>query len=109
MPKATDRLVQAWLLFVRSIPQLWTGSKVSGYAEGGPYHCGDCKYAKGRKEGMPWRDGQGRGRCGHPVIEQDSAVRVDEQGRKIINLEHGCCEFVDDSGITPMQEIFHIW
>lgn len=104
MPKLTEQLANAWLQFVTQIGQLWTGSRISGYAEGGPYHCMDCKWAKGRTTGLPFRDANGKGRCGHPIIQLDPKVKIDTQGRKIINLERGCCELVDDSGIVEIVE-----
>lgn len=105
MPQKLHKaIIVAWLKFVEYVKPLWTGTPISGYAERGPYHCGECKYLKGRTEGLPYRGPEGRGRCTHPIIAIDPRIKVDEQGRKIVNIERGCCEFVDDSGIVDIVE-----
>ena len=75
---------------------VWPDStKLAGYAEKGPYHCGDCEYLKGLKHGAPSRDAQGRGRCHQAVMLADPETRKDANGLAIVNIETGCCEFVE--------------
>ncbi|VVB52843.1 Uncharacterised protein [uncultured archaeon] len=73
-------------------------TKLSGYAEDGPYHCEDCTFLKRDKEGKPVADESGMGRCNHPVVIADKEVKKDKSLLPIINIEKGCCEFVDQKG-----------
>lgn len=75
---------------------LWPDStKLAGYAENGPYHCGDCEYLKGLKIGKVFEDEEGHGRCNHPVMISDEQVEKDSKGLPIVNIQVGCCEFVE--------------
>lgn len=85
--------------------RLWTGTKLSGYAENGPYHCDDCIFLKGRKEGKIWEDAEGKGRCNNAFTVADEEVKHDEEGLAIVNIKKGCCEFVDESGLEDTQAI----
>lgn len=74
---------------------LWPNStKLAGYAEDGPYHCEDCTFLKGKTKGEIFKDGEGRGRCNHPVMISDPETEKDKSGLAIVNIEKGCCEFV---------------
>jgi len=66
-----------------------TGTPASGYATGGPYHCGDCIHKT--KSDEPF--------CIHPRVVgdhdlQDKLVLID--GRPVVKIDmmHGCCEYV---------------
>lgn len=85
------------------VGKLWTGTKLSGYAESGPYHCQDCEYLRGRKEGSIFRDAKGKGRCSQEVMMADSEVKKDSDGYPIVNIEKGCCEFVDNEGLVRLS------
>lgn len=81
---------------ITAVGPLWPRStKLAGYAEEGPYHCEDCKYLKGKKEGNVFKDENGKGRCNHPVMIADPEVKKDSKLLPIVNIEYGCCEFVD--------------
>lgn len=74
---------------------LWPKStRLSGYAENGPYHCEDCSFLRRGADGKIFKDSKG-GRCHHPVVIADPEVKKDESGIPIVNIQHGCCEFVD--------------
>lgn len=79
-----------------SVGSLWPApsTKLSGYAEEGPYRCGNCEYLKGLEEGRVFKDENGRGRCNQIVVIADPEVKKDDQGRPVVNIETGCCEFV---------------
>lgn len=79
------------------VGSLWPApsTKLAGYAEDGPYHCEDCVYLRGKKSGYIYRDGSGKGRCGQEVMMADSQVKKDSEGFAIVNIEKGCCEFVE--------------
>lgn len=70
-------------------------TKLAGYAEDGPYHCEDCIYLKRDAEGKPVVDADGKGRCNQSVMIADTQVKKDKNLLPIVNIEHGCCEFVD--------------
>jgi len=75
---------------------LWPDStKLAGYGEKGPYSCAECEYLKGLKAGNIFKDADGRGRCIQSVMIADSEVKKDGKGLPIINIELGCCEFVE--------------
>jgi hypothetical protein len=67
------------------------GTKVGGYEEHGPYHCEDCIH-------------QTDGFCEHPAIMSDPELkgRRNQDGLVKINLEHGCCEYVNQP--KPKQD-----
>ncbi len=74
---------------------LWPGStKLSGYGEQGPYHCGDCVWRK-MKDGETFKDENGKGRCLHSLVIADAQVKKDEKLIPIIDIKHGCCEVVE--------------
>lgn len=82
------------------VGSLWPKStRLAGYAERGPYHCEDCVYLKGKKVGKIFVDDNGKGRCSHPVMIADSEVKKDKNFLPIVNIQRGCCEFVE-----PPQE-----
>jgi len=68
------------------------GTKVSGYATDGPYHCEDCLHRIGGYESeLPF--------CIHPAVLKDPklvSLRTEYDGEKCveIDMEHGCCRFV---------------
>lgn len=81
---------------INEVGPLWPKStKLAGYAEDGPYHCEDCIYLKGKTAGDIFKDDSGRGRCNQPVMISDSEVGKDGKGLPIVNIEKGCCEFVE--------------
>lgn len=86
---------------------LWPApsTKLSGYAEDGPYHCGDCEYLKKTQDGEVFKDKEGKGRCSQAVVIADPEVKKDEKGRPIVNIETGCCEFVEPSKKEALVQI----
>jgi hypothetical protein len=81
---------------------LWPDStKLAGYAESGPYHCGDCEYLKGKTKGEIFKDENGKGRCNQSVMIADIETLKDKDGLPIVNIEKGCCEFVE----PPSQKL----
>ena len=83
------------------VGSLWPNStKLSGYGEDGPYHCEDCVYLKGKKTGEIFIDSEGKGRCTHSAVIADSEVKKDKNFLPIVNIQHGCCEFVDQKRDT---------
>jgi hypothetical protein len=80
--------------FVAEVGTIWDGTALSGYAEEGPYYCGNCHHLKGIHKEI-FKDADGKGRCDQPAVISDSKVKKDEQGRPIVNIEKGCCAFVD--------------
>lgn len=82
---------------LEQIGGLWPApsTKLAGYAEDGPYHCKDCIYLKGRTTSAVFRDSDGKGRCSQPVMLADPQVKKDADGKAIVNIERGCCEFVE--------------
>lgn len=95
--------MQKWLKIIKGLQQLverlgpiWPSStRLSGYAEDGPYHCEDCPWLRGRTTGRVFKDSSNKGRCHHPVVLADKQVRKDVEGFAVVNIEHGCCEFVE--------------
>jgi hypothetical protein len=83
---------------IADVGPLWPepSTKLAGYATDGPYHCEDCIFLKGRKEGEDniFRDKNGLGRCSHPVMIADDEVEKDEKSIPIVDIEKGCCEWV---------------
>lgn len=94
--KSWLKKIAALKRLLSEVGTLWPKStKLSGYAEQGPYNCGICEYAKGMKAGNIFRDEDGKGRCLHSVVIADKEVSKDKNLLPIINLERGCCEFVE--------------
>jgi hypothetical protein len=54
-----------------------------------------CEYLKGAKQGNIFRDADGKGRCNQSVMIADTQVKKDKNGLPIVNIEFGCCEFVE--------------
>lgn len=78
--------IDALRSLVREEGPIWPQStKLSGYAEKGPYHCGNCKYLESGKY------------CSQPVVNADNQVKK-EDGKPVVNAAHGCCEFVEPKG-----------
>lgn len=76
---------------------LWPDStELAGYAEDGPYSCAECEYLKGLKAGNVFKDADGLGRCTQSVMIADPNTKKDQKGLPIINIERGCCEFVEN-------------
>lgn len=81
---------------IAEVGHLWPDStKLAGYAEKGPYHCQNCEYLRGRTEGEIFRDPDNMGRCSQAVMMADPEVKKDDKGFPIVNIEFGCCEFVE--------------
>lgn len=78
--------IAALKTFIRRVGPLWTGTKLSGYAAGGPYSCGHCRYLVLRNQ------------CGHPVVQADPETKKTADGLALVDSVHGCCEFVDPGG-----------
>jgi hypothetical protein len=95
MAKQWSKIIGGLKRLIAEFGPIWPKStKLSGYAESGPYHCEDCEYLK-KVDGQIFRDEWGRGRCSQLVVIADSEVRKDSSGLPIVNIEKGCCEFVD--------------
>jgi len=96
MAKSWLRIISKLKKLIKDVGPLWPDStKLAGYGENGPYHCGDCEYLKGLKEGNVFKDKDERGRCSQSVVIADPEVKKDEKGRPIVNIEIGCCEWVE--------------
>lgn len=105
MAESWLKKVAALKRLISSVGPLWPRStKLAGYAEDGPYHCEDCKYLKGKREGNIFKDADGKGRCLHPVMISDPEVKKDSKMLPIINIEYGCCEFVDQKKHADSEE-----
>ena len=94
--KNWPKIIRALKRLIRDNGPIWPSpsTELSGYATDGPYHCGDCEYLK-KDDGKIFRDVDGLGRCKQIVVIADSEVKKDDQGRPIVNIEKGCCEFVE--------------
>lgn len=81
------------------------GTKLAEYAETGPYHCEDCHFLKGRNKGEDniFRDEDGRGRCDEKHMLKDKQVKHDDKGLAIVNIEKGCCRFVNNKGLADEE------
>lgn len=94
---------KSWLKIIGKLKKLisdvgpiWPDStKLAGYAEKGPYNCHMCEYLKGVQQGNIFRDDAGMGRCSQSVMIADPQVKKDKNGLPIVNIEFGCCEFVE--------------
>lgn len=107
MAKDWRKIISALRKLLAEVGELWPDStKLSGYAEKGPYRCGDCEYLKGRVEGNVFRDEDGKGRCNQKVVLADREVLKAQDGLAIVNIERGCCEFVHppDETTRPRQQ-----
>ncbi len=67
-----------------------TGTPGSHYEECGPYHCSDCIHKTAKDEPF----------CVHPAVVgdmqlQNRLVQIDSRPAIKINLEHGCCAYVN--------------
>lgn len=81
---------------IKQTGPLWPDStELAGYAESGPYNCHMCEYLKGAKQNNIFRDEDGKGRCIHSVMIADPETKKDKNGIPIVNIEFGCCEFVE--------------
>jgi hypothetical protein len=91
---------------IRSVGPLWPepSTELAGYGEEGPYHCGDCEYLK-KVDSKDFKDIDGKGRCDQSVMIADSQVKKDDQGRPIVNIETGCCEFVSPPKKSKLVQI----
>jgi len=66
------------------------GTPGSGYEEHGPYHCEDCIHLTAKDEPF----------CCHPAVIADSELQsrlvlINNRPVIKINLEHGCCSYVN--------------
>lgn len=88
--------------------RLWPAgsTRLAGYAETGPYHCQDCVWLRGRKGGEDkiFKDSEGKGRCAQPMMLADPQTKKDSDGKAIVNIQHGCCEFVSDAELVKIDE-----
>lgn len=83
------RKIEALKRLISEIGSIWPApsTTLAGYATDGPYHCEDCVYMKRHSDGF--------GRCNQPVMMADRQVKHDADGTAIVNIEKGCCEFVE--------------
>jgi hypothetical protein len=96
MAKSWLKIASRLKRLIDAVGELWPKStKLAGYGTDGPYFCGMCEYLKGIEKDNVFKDGDGLGRCRHPMMIRDSEVKKDSQGRPIVNIEKGCCEFVE--------------
>lgn len=78
------------------------GTPLAEYDETGPYHCEDCHFLKGRNNGKDsiFRDAKGKGRCDERHMIKDPKTVKDSQGRPIVDIEKGCCRFVNNKNLS---------
>lgn len=74
-----------------------TGTPESGYATSGPYHCEDCIHKTAMDEPF----------CIHPKVVGDDRLQdqlVHLNGRPVvkIDMEHGCCRYVNQ--VRPKKD-----
>lgn len=67
-----------------------TGTPDTGYEEHGPYHCEDCIHKTAKDEPF----------CVHPKVIadpklQDRLVQINNRPVIKVNLQRGCCKFVN--------------
>lgn len=67
-----------------------TGTPDSGYQENGPYHCEDCIHKTAKDEPF----------CIHPKVIgdhmlQSKLVMINNRPVVKIDMEHGCCKYVN--------------
>ena len=95
MAVSWQKKIECLKRLIAAVGPLWPKStKLAGYAERGPYHCEDCSFLRRGSDGKIFKDDKG-GRCHHPVVIADTEVKKDGSGVPIVNIRHGCCEFVD--------------
>lgn len=89
--------IEALKRLMATTGRLWTGTRLSGYSEEGPYSCGNCRYLldAGRPAFSPGRGAPTFARCEHPAVKADPATKKDAGGWPIVNAARGCCEFVE--------------
>lgn len=94
--KSWLKIIGALKRIVRDNGSIWPApsTKLAGYAEDGPYHCGDCVYLK-RVNGKPVKDENGKGFCNQAVMLADPDIKKSNSGLALVNIEKGCCEFVE--------------
>ena len=98
--KSWLKKIAALKRLLREVGPLWPNStKLAGYAESGPYNCHMCEYLKGAKQGNIFKDDEGKGRCMQSVMIADPEVKKDKNNLPIVNIELGCCEWVE-----PLEE-----
>ena len=105
--KNWPKIIQGLQTLIGEVGSIWPKStKLAGYAEDGPYHCEDCEYLKGLKEGNVFKDSSGKGRCIQEVMKADPDTKKDQDGLPIVNILKGCCEFVEnfESNTEPEEE-----
>ena len=110
MAKNWPGIIAGLKKLITKFGEIWPGgsTKLSGYAERGPYFCGDCEYMKGVKEGKPVLDAQGRGYCNQEVVLADTEVKK-VNGLASVHPKTGCCEFVDPvNGQKPKQQLVRL-
>lgn len=73
--------ISALTVLLKHTGPLWQGTRLSGYGNRGPYHCGDCIYLRGR------------GSCTHPAVLADEEMPK-RDGLAMVDAAKGCCEFV---------------
>ena len=95
--KNWPKIIRGLKRLVRDNGPVWPepSTKLAGYAEDGPYRCGNCEYLLGIDKGEIFKDEGGLGRCKQIVMIADSDVKKDSKGRPIVDIENGCCEFVE--------------
>jgi hypothetical protein len=96
MAKSWLKIIGKLKKLIADVGPIWPKSTdLAGYAENGPYYCGMCEYLKGMKQDKIFKDEDGRGRCLQSVMIADPQVKKDSKGLPIVNIETGCCEFVE--------------
>lgn len=90
--KSWLKKIAALKRLLREVGPMWPepSTKLAGYAESGPYFCGQCIWLK-----KNFKDEDGKGRCSQAVMLADSEVKHDKLGLAIVNIEYGCCEWVE--------------
>lgn len=102
MAKDWAAIIKGLKKLLAEVGPIWPKStRLAGYAETGPYHCYDCEYLKGKKEGKIFVDAQGKGRCNQEVMMADPEIKKDSAGLAIVNIQTGCCEFVEPISEKP--------
>lgn len=79
-----------------------TGTPESGYETHGPYHCEDCIHKTAMDEPF----------CVHPKVIGDTRLQdqlVQINGRPVvkIDMEHGCCKYVNQPRCEDEEETDH--
>ena len=79
-----------------------TGTMESGYATNGPYHCEDCIHKTSMDEPF----------CIHPKVVgdhalQDKLVQINGRPAVKIDMEHGCCRYVNQNRCDCDEDTDH--